>query len=349
MIKTGGDLTPQSPSQTAKPFACLSLDLDNKWSYMKTHGDPGWAGFPSYLELLIPRVLEILERCNLKITFFIVGQDAALEKNRRAIAEITRQGHDVGNHSFNHEPWLPAYHAEKIKKEIIDTEQVILDVTGQKPLGFRGPGFCWSQDLLSLLAEFNYLYDASTLPTYLGPLGRLYYFAKSGLSAGEKKQRKDLFGSFWDGLRPVKPYLWLLPSRKRLLEIPVTTMPAFKVPFHLSYLVYLSLYSPLLMVNYLNMAIRLCRLFQTGLSFLLHPLDFLDRKEFPELAFFPGMAVEKKRKLNLFEGVLQRITRSFQLVDMKTYAKVLLNQSQKLCLYRPFKKPTSLEFARGLP
>jgi peptidoglycan-N-acetylglucosamine deacetylase len=26
----------------SKPIASLSLDLDNKWSYMKTHGDPGW-------------------------------------------------------------------------------------------------------------------------------------------------------------------------------------------------------------------------------------------------------------------------------------------------------------------
>ena len=25
-----------------KPIASLSLDLDNKWSYMKTHGDAGW-------------------------------------------------------------------------------------------------------------------------------------------------------------------------------------------------------------------------------------------------------------------------------------------------------------------
>src|SRR5574341_867943 len=65
-----------------KPIASLSLDLDNKWSYMKTHGDDGWKSFPSYLNLLVPRVLEFLKQRNLTITFFIVGQDAALEKNR---------------------------------------------------------------------------------------------------------------------------------------------------------------------------------------------------------------------------------------------------------------------------
>ena len=48
---------------------------------MKTHGDIGWETFPSYLDIVVPRVLDFLKDRNLKITFFIVGQDAALEKN----------------------------------------------------------------------------------------------------------------------------------------------------------------------------------------------------------------------------------------------------------------------------
>ena len=69
----------------AKPLASLSLDLDNLWSYMKTHGDPGWDTFPSYLDLVVPRILEFLRERNLVITFFVVGQDAALEKNQAAL------------------------------------------------------------------------------------------------------------------------------------------------------------------------------------------------------------------------------------------------------------------------
>lgn len=65
---------------TNKPVASLSLDLDNQWSYMKTHGDPGWESYPSYLDILVPRFLEFLQQQNLTITVFIVGQDAALEK-----------------------------------------------------------------------------------------------------------------------------------------------------------------------------------------------------------------------------------------------------------------------------
>src|SRR5437660_7036359 len=92
--------------QEPRPLASLSLDLDNKWSYMKTHGDSGWETYPSYLDVVVPRVLTFLKERDLKITFFIVGQDAALEKNLDAIASIAAAGHEIGNHSFNHEPWL---------------------------------------------------------------------------------------------------------------------------------------------------------------------------------------------------------------------------------------------------
>jgi len=333
----------------SKPLACLSIDLDNQWSYMKTHGDAGWEKFPSYFESLIPRVLERLDAFKLKITFFVVGQDAALEKNRNVLAEITSHGHDVGNHSFLHEPWLSFSPAEKIRREILDAERAILDATGQRPAGFRGPGFSWSAEMMNILAELGYTYDASTLPTRLGPVGRLYYFSKSGLSAQAKKQRRNLFGSFRDGRRPVKPYLWLLPSKKRLLEIPVTTMPGLKLPFHQSYLVYLNLYSPPLMAQYLDLAVRLCRLFGTGLSFLLHPLDFLGYDEVPELAFFPGMESGKSDKLRLFDRVIRKISGSFQIVDMRTYAKVSMNQSRTLSLRPAYPKPRAADFERGRP
>ena len=83
-----------------KPFASLSLDLDNLWSYMKTHADPGWETFPSYLDLVVPRILNFLKERNLVITFFIVGQDAALEKNRAALKSLAEAGHEIGQSFF---------------------------------------------------------------------------------------------------------------------------------------------------------------------------------------------------------------------------------------------------------
>ena len=87
-----------------KPLASVSLDLDNLWSYLKIHGDDGWQSRPSYLDVFVPHALETLEQVGIKITFFIVGADAADDRNGRALRSIAQAGHEIGNHSFEHEP-----------------------------------------------------------------------------------------------------------------------------------------------------------------------------------------------------------------------------------------------------
>ncbi len=188
-----------------RPICSLSLDLDNLWSYMKTHGDSGWESLPTYLDLVVPRVLEILRQNHWIITFFVVGQDAALEKNRDALALIAEAGHEIGNHSFHHEPWLHLYSKEQTEEEIERAEHAIESATGKTPRGFRGPGYSLSEATIDVLSKRGYRYDGSTLPTFMGPLARAYYFRTSNLTADEKEQRKILFGEFKEGFRPSSP------------------------------------------------------------------------------------------------------------------------------------------------
>ncbi len=310
-----------------RPLASVSLDVDNLWSYMKTHGEPGWEEYPSYLDDFIPPVLEALDRAGLKITFFLVGLDAAAAANRGVLRSITAAGHEVGNHSFHHEPWLHLYTRDQMESEIQRAEDAIGEATGQRPLGFRGPGFSWSRDLLEILQARGYLYDASTLPTFLGPLARAYYFWTAKLTPEQRAQRKTLFGSFKDGFRPVKPYHWELPQGRTLLEIPVTTIPVVKTPFHLSYLLYLSRFSEGLMVAYLQTALAACRATGTEPSFLLHPLDLLGGDHLPQLAFFPGMDLPSSRKIDLFLKVLRILGERFRPVSMSIHARALLARS----------------------
>jgi len=313
-----------------KPFASISLDLDNQWSYMKIHGDEGWDLYPSYFDIFVPHVLDILDELNLKITFFIVGKDTETADNRKYLRMITDRGHEVGNHSYNHESWLQSYSYEKIEKEIISAEEAIENATGQRPKGFRGPGFSWSNDLLKVLEERDYLYDSSTLPTYLGPIARMYYFSKSSLSNEDKKARKELFGKFSEGFRRLKPYYFHLGEDKKIMEIPVTTMPVFKLPFHLSYLIYLNNISGVLMKLYLNTAISLCRMTNTPVNFLLHPLDIIGGDKINQLAFFPGMNINSEKKVIVFKEVLVRIMKSYNLSFMSTlHSEVADNLSSR--------------------
>ena len=291
---------------------------------MKIHGDEGWEKYPSYFNIFVPHVLDLLDLWNLKITFFIVGIDANIEKNITYLRAITDRGHEVGNHSLNHESWLQKYSRDQLVNEIQKAEQIIIKATGKKPIGFRGPGFSWSPELLEVLAGQNYLFDASTLPTYIGPLARMYYFWKSDLSKQEKKDRNELFGGMKNGFQPLKPYRWQLPSGKSMLEIPVTTIPVIKTPFHLSYLLYLSRYSLLLMQLYLSIAIYMCKMTGTSPSYLLHPLDLIGGDKLEELAFFPGMDLTSDQKVKVFNKVIGTLSKHFTLVNMSTHAESLM-------------------------
>ncbi|MCJ7582291.1 MAG: polysaccharide deacetylase family protein [Candidatus Aminicenantes bacterium] len=317
---------------TKKTLASISLDLDNLWSYQKIHNDPGWEKYPSYFERFIPFVLDILKNLNLKITFFVTGLDASMDKHTDLLKSLVENGHEVGNHSFHHESWFELLSKEDIQNEIKNTDDLISNITGIKPVGFRGPGFSWCTDVFDVLSENGYLYDTSALPTYIGPLARMYYFSKSNLTEEEKKKRKHLYGPFSRGRLSVQPFYWKLESKEKLLEIPVTTIPFFKLPFHMSYLLYLSRVSEPLMSAYLQTAISLCKWNRFSPSFLLHPLDLMSGDQIPELSFFPGMDIPTEKKMNLFHSVLERFDSHFTLTQMRTLAENILMNGNNLKL-----------------
>jgi peptidoglycan-N-acetylglucosamine deacetylase len=315
-------------SAASRPIASISLDLDDLWTYLRTHGDPGWASRPSFLDAFVPLVLDVLDEEQTTLTFFVVGADAATARHRRLLRAIVDRGHEIGNHSFEHEPWLHRYSRAQLEAEIGRTQDAIAEATGRRPFGFRGPGYSWSPALLEVLADRSYAYDASTLPTFIGPLARAYYFWSAKLSAEERARRHALFGTLRDGLMPVRPYRWQLADGRTLLEIPVTTLPGLKLPFHLTYIQYLSRLSPAGALAYLRAALGVCRLAGISPSFILHPLDLLGGDRVPRLAFFPAMDRTSARKAALFCQVLRLYRERYTLVTMAAHAHELAEGSE---------------------
>lgn len=326
----------------AKLTASLSLDLDNQWSYMRTHGDAGWDAYPTYIPRLVPLFLEVFRDLDLKITVFIVGQDAARPENRDALASITAAGHEVGNHSLNHLQWMHRLPEAALHREIAQAEEHIESATGQRPRGFRGPGFACNERTLGELARLGYHYDASIFPTYLGPVARAFYFMSSRkLTAEETEERKDLFGGVRDGLRPVSAFRWTLPGSE-LLEIPVTTMPVVKAPLHLSYLLYLARFSKLAFRSYLATSLGACRAAGVEPSFLIHPLDFISGDTCPELRFFPAMDMPGEEKRALVREVMAHFKAHFDPVPMGEHARRLQARRGTLPTRQPDFEPRPL-------
>ena len=309
---------------SAKPLATMSLDLDNKWAYLRSHNDSAWESFPSYLDLVVPRILKTLDDLDLKTTFFVVGQDAAIEANHKALASIADAGHEIANHSFNHEPCLHLYTPAQLELEFETSEAAIKKATGKKTVGFRGPGFSLSDQTLEVLLKRGYQYDCTTFPTFLSPLARAYYFMSGSFTKKQVREREALFGKFSDGFLPNDAFLWNSDNRN-LLELPVTTFPVIKTPLHATYLHYLASFSAFTAKSYFAAALSAYRLVNTVPSFLLHPLDFMGAEDAPDLNFFPGMKVPSDVKMDRIYQYLQMYREQFNVVTMQTFAEMSLS------------------------
>jgi len=81
-------------------------------------------------------VLSILNKENVKATFFVIGAD--LERNLEEGRKIVAAGHELGNHTYSHERMVlktPSF----IKSEIERTDQLIRQAGYQSVIHFRPP------------------------------------------------------------------------------------------------------------------------------------------------------------------------------------------------------------------
>lgn len=302
-----------------RPAATLSLDLDNEWSYLKTHGDASWVELPSYLDRAVDHGLALCSALDVRITWFVVGQDAAIDAHRESLARLVAAGHEVGNHSYHHEPWIHAADRSAVAVELDRAEDAIELATGIRPDAFRGPGYAMSPVLLHELARRGYRYDASSLPTIIGPLARAYYFRRTRLDTHQRAERAALFGSWRDARRPLRPYRWKTAPRA-LLELPVTVVPGARVPFHVSYVLYLAARSQRLARAYFVTALGLCKAAHVAPSILLHPLDLLGGDEVQSLAFFPAMGMRGADKRDFVETILAAFVAEFDVGPLREFA-----------------------------
>ena len=84
----------------------------------------------------IYRILDILDRYNVNITFFVTGEFAAA--NPEMVREMAARGHELGNHTWSH-PDMDTLKKDEIYSELTRTSD-LLEALGGKPVTvFRPP------------------------------------------------------------------------------------------------------------------------------------------------------------------------------------------------------------------
>lgn len=90
-----------------------------------------------------PQLLDVLERQNVKATFFLVGSYA--QREPALVRRIVDEGHVIGNHSWSH-PNLALTATTRVQEELRRTSVVLEEMTGgpvryfRPPFGARRPG-----------------------------------------------------------------------------------------------------------------------------------------------------------------------------------------------------------------
>ena len=114
----------------------LSISFDAAWGCANTEG-----------------ILDILDRYDVKTTFFLVGFWA--EKYPELVAELVARGHEIGNHSATH-PHMSQLTQAQIREELRKCSDLVKSITGKPTTLFRPPYGEYNDTVVKVSREEGY-------------------------------------------------------------------------------------------------------------------------------------------------------------------------------------------------
>ncbi len=111
---------------------------------------------------LTPKILEVLDKYNIKATFFTVG--ANVHYYPSAFEEILSHGHEIGNHTYTH-PHVSRIDTNALRREVEKCEEEIYEHGECRTKLFRPPEGMIDNGVTTLLRELDYkviLWDIDT-------------------------------------------------------------------------------------------------------------------------------------------------------------------------------------------
>lgn len=111
-------------------------------------------------KIAVPRLLQLLDRQDIKATFFIPGFTA--ESYPDVVRRIADGGHEIAHHGYLHEP-MQGIDAATEASYLDRGLEALANVAGIRPVGYRAPWWELNWQSPALLADRGFLYDSSLL------------------------------------------------------------------------------------------------------------------------------------------------------------------------------------------
>ncbi len=296
--------------------ALIHIDVDGSWVIKRHLGYPVESGDDNDILIQdgLPKILEILYKTETLATFFVIGSDLESSSRRKLLQETVSAGHQVGNHSYQHQEGFYYLSPGQKKADIIACHQAIKQHLEVEPIIFRAPNFELDYETLAILNELGYRYDSSILPSAaILPL-KLFHYLRC------KSQTRSMYlGELGNALAARYPYH---PGKAcirgnseeylDIIELPVAVSPCFRLPVHLSYL---RLYYRLgLWRRMLLSALRWYKKKGYPFVFLVHLSDLATRNREPQISSEPGNSLDDRERQSLFKDSLDLIRQYFEIV-----------------------------------
>lgn len=106
------------------------------------------------------RLLDGLKERDVKASFFLIGE--SIEGNEELVRQMAEDGHLIGTHCYSHED-LTKMSLDKACEDILKTNQMIADITGQSPEYIRPPFGVWSSELGDCVNMTAVFWDIDTM------------------------------------------------------------------------------------------------------------------------------------------------------------------------------------------
>ena len=120
----------------------------------------------------IPRLLDLFDRYGIKTTWFSCGH--SIETFSEQMKDVVARGHEIGLHGYSHENPL-AMTPEQEEKILLHTIDLVTELSGKKPVGYRAPWWEFSKVTNDLLVKHGIKYDSSLMHDEFHP-----YFVTTG-------------------------------------------------------------------------------------------------------------------------------------------------------------------------
>lgn len=282
-------------------LCAISVDLDEIPNYFAIHGlaVDGVRGVNAVYDVALQRLVDLARDESIPLTLFAIGSDLGRPENQRALRDAHARGHEIANHTLDHRYDLVRLGRAEIERQVEGGIEAIESVTGERPVGFRAPGYTITDEVFEVLEHLGVGYDSSVFPC--PPYWAMKAAAISFYKAKGRPSRSIIDNP--NVLRaPTRPYFVGRPYYTRgtgLLELPVQVTPQLRLQFIGTTL---TLAGP-------TGARRLARMCvgEPLVNLELHGIDVLDERDGLEAlaSHQPDVRVVRERKIAAIRAVIE--------------------------------------------